>query len=69
MYSTYKHKNDNLLQLFQTEFESSGVLDDIFNQLLVKLQPWILTIIAIFGVYFILIIGILILILRNDIKK
>ena len=69
MYSSYKYKKDDLMSLLQTEFESSGVLDEVFNQILSKLQPWVLTIIVIFGVYFILIIGILILILRNDIKK
>ena len=70
MYSIHKKQNSNeLFKLIQNEFQLENVYDEILNQTLSKLQPWILTIFVIFGLYFILIIAILVLILRNDIKK
>lgn len=80
MYSQYRHTTDinshllyDLTNALMSEIErghyNHEVIDNILSHILSKLQPWILTIFAIFGVYFILIIAVLVLILRHDIKK
>ena len=47
----------------------SKMLDPVITHVIMRLQPWILTLMVVFGLYFILILAILILIIRNDIKK
>lgn len=44
-------------------------IDPIIEHIITKLQPWILTLIIVFGSYFVLIIIIIVLIVRNDIKR
>ena len=80
MFSQYraKHKEytasyflNDIGQYIQGELQKSddNVFDPLITHVMSRLQPWILTIMVIFGLYFILIIAILVLILRNDIKK
>jgi len=76
-YRNTKHEKsyivNNLTQFIQDEIQKSdmnmSLLDPVITHVMLRLQPWVLTIMVIFGLYFILILAILVLILRNDIKK
>tara|TARA_A100001015_G_C15017666_1_gene726311 strand:+ start:374 stop:613 length:240 start_codon:yes stop_codon:yes gene_type:complete len=79
MYSQYRNQNikqtllADISTVMKNEFESDdfkdNVLDPVITHVLLRMQPWIATLLVIFGIYFILIILILVLIIRNDIKK
>lgn len=81
MYSQYRQEKGgqmsymvkDIAQFVQEEIQNSElnmqVFDPVITHVMLRLQPWILTIMVVFGLYFILILAILILILRTDIKK
>lgn len=64
---------DDITECITNEIENndfkSKMLDPVITHVIMRLQPWILTLMVVFGLYFILILAILILIIRNDIKK
>ena len=62
---------NDISSYIQKEIQNNeeNIFEPIISLVMSKLQPWILTVLVIFGLYFILILAILILILRNDIKK
>lgn len=59
--------------MMQNEFHNEEIkiqmIDPLITHVILRLQPWIATLMIIFGIYFIMIIAILILIIRNDIKR
>ena len=80
MYSQYRcHTNtkthlirdlsDMLMNELQNGQYNSELLDPLITHITLRLQPWVLTAIVIFGLYFILILAILFLIIRHDIKR
>ena len=79
MYSQYRNQNikqtllTDISTIMKNEFESDefkdSVLNPVITHVLLRMQPWVMTLLVIFGIYFVLIIFILVLIIRNDIKK
>lgn len=77
MYSVYRgvKKNDkisynNLIRTFKTELdENIDMIEPLLTYIILKIQPWILMCMVLFGLYFVLIITILVLIIRNDLKN
>ena len=77
MYSIYRKKKDisenlthSVMQTIKTELDQNiDLIDPFLTHIILKIQPWLLTCMVIFGLYFVLIITILILIIRNDLKN
>lgn len=77
MYSQNRYEKSSLINditcMMQNEFHNEEIkiqmIDPLITHVILRLQPWIATLMIIFGIYFIMIIAILILIIRNDIKR
>ena len=77
MYSVYRNKKDvsknltnSVIHTIKTELDQNiDIIDPFLTHIILKIQPWLLTCMVIFGLYFVLIITILILIIRNDLKN